>query len=126
MTRKKLFRGGVNIAMKIPKAHFEETVAFYRDVLGFELREETGEQVGRSYSLSFGPNRLWLDMVENYAQSDVWLELRTTDLEAAAEVLRRKGTATRDELERFPEGVRAHWISNPAGVVHLLIEEKKE
>ncbi|MFC7639824.1 VOC family protein [Streptosporangium lutulentum] len=37
------FQGGRNIAMKLPKAQFDRTVAFYRDVLGMEVTEEGGE-----------------------------------------------------------------------------------
>jgi hypothetical protein len=34
------FEGGVNIAIKIPKAKYEETVAFYRDILKFQVTEK--------------------------------------------------------------------------------------
>ncbi len=33
------FEGGINIAIKIPKSKYEQTVAFYRDVLKLEVEE---------------------------------------------------------------------------------------
>ncbi len=61
------FNAGVNIAMKIPLAQYDATVAFYRDVLGFTLREEPpgASTISRSHSLQFGPMTLWLDCVDN-------------------------------------------------------------
>jgi predicted enzyme related to lactoylglutathione lyase len=118
--------GGVNIAMKIPRADYEATVAFYRDTLGLEVteQEETGAPtISRTHTVRFGPNTLWLDRVDGYSRSDVWLELRTDDLEAATTRLAEAGTDTCDEVEPFDDpGMRAHWIKNPAGVVHLLAE----
>lgn len=52
------FTGGVNIAMKIPAADYERTVAFYRDTLRMELEEvaDTGAPtVSRSHTVDFGP-----------------------------------------------------------------------
>ncbi len=114
-----VFSGGINIALKIPKVHFERTVAFYRDVLGFDVRPEP-DQPTTSCSLAFGPNRLWLDCVDTYAQTDVWLELTTDDVAAATQHLRAAAVPIRDELEPLSPGMPGHWISNPAGVVHLL------
>ncbi|HSN71706.1 MAG TPA: VOC family protein [Steroidobacteraceae bacterium] len=119
------FRGGVNVAMKIPKSQFEATLRFYRDVLGFEVRQQMGQGTPVSYSLEFGPVTLWLDRVDNYAHADVWLEIATDDLDAATEHLGAHGTRIRDELEPL-YGVNGHWISNPAGVVHLLVEQAVE
>lgn len=119
------FRGGLNVAMKLPKARFDETVAFYRDVLGMEVTDQTGQPgvvgaVPRSASIRFGPVTLWLDLVENLPRSDVWLELFTDDVAGAVRHLRAHGVVTQDELEPLPEGMDGHWISNPAGVVHLV------
>jgi catechol 2,3-dioxygenase-like lactoylglutathione lyase family enzyme len=120
------FNGGVNIAMKIPRAEYEPTVAFYREALGLEVTEEaeTGApSVSRTHTVRFGPNTLWLDCVDNYSRPDVWLELRTDDLEAATAQLAEAGIGTCDEVEVFADpGTRAHWIKNPAGIVHLLAE----
>ena len=122
---KATFRAGVNVAMKIPKSQFDATLAFYRDVLGFAVRRESGQGTPVSYSLQFGPITLWLDRVDNYAHADVWLEIATEDLAAATQHLQAHGARIRDELEPL-YGVNGHWISNPAGVVHLLVEQTRE
>ncbi|NEE01095.1 VOC family protein [Phytoactinopolyspora halotolerans] len=118
------FDGGVNIAMKIPRVHFESTVAFYRDVLGLPTEDVSGSDVAtgvsRSYRCAFGPSTLWLDEVETYSQTDVWLQLNTDDIDAAMEHLKAAGVPARDELEPLPDPSSAHWIANPAGVVHLV------
>jgi hypothetical protein len=120
------FTAGLNIAMKIPKAQYEATVAFYRDVLGFEVNEEDvshAPTVSRTHSVRFGPNTLWLDCVDNYSQPDLWLQLHTDELDAAIDKLAGIGILPCDEVEPL-EGLesRTHWIKNPAGVVHLLAE----
>lgn len=117
--------GGVNLALKIPKAHYPATLAFYREALGLELKREQSAEVNECWSCQFGPNRLWLDRVDGASQTDVWLELKTNDLDAAMVQLEQFGVATRDELEPLPKGVRGHWISSPAGTVHLIHEEKR-
>lgn len=120
------FEGSINIAMKIPTDRFEATVAFYRDVLGLPAEDVTGTEIAsgvtRSVGVEFGPCRLWLDEVPNYSRSDVWLELATDDLPAAMERLAAAGITARDELEPLPDAMRAHWIANPAGVVHLVAQ----
>lgn len=40
------FSGGQDIAMNLPKAQFEATVGFYRDVLGMDVTD--GKRVGLS------------------------------------------------------------------------------
>ena len=114
------FAGGINIAVKVPKAKYEATVAFYRDVLGLEVVEKPIENptVSRTHEVKFGPNILWLDCVDNYTHSETWLELRTNDVEAATARLQRHGTVTQDEFEQIPKDM--HWITDPAGTVFIL------
>ncbi|MFI6986764.1 VOC family protein [Embleya sp. NPDC050154] len=118
------FRGGANVAMKLPKARFEETVAFYRDTLGMDVVEETGTGidgvVSRCASVRLGPVKLWLDRVDNLARADLWLELFTDDVPLARRHLAERGIHTQDELEAFAPDTDAHWITNPAGIVHLV------
>jgi catechol 2,3-dioxygenase-like lactoylglutathione lyase family enzyme len=118
------FQGGRNVAMKLPKAQFDRTVAFYRDVLGMEVAEERGEgvdgAVAQCASVQFGPVKLWFDRVDNYAQAQVWLELFTDDVELATRHLAEHGVHPQDELEPLPSGLAAHWISNPAGIPHIV------
>ncbi|XRQ06189.1 VOC family protein [Actinomadura welshii] len=114
------FHGGHNIAMKLPKARFDRTVAFYRDVLGMEVTDHDAAGVAQSVSVRFGPVTLWLDRVDNYAHADLWLELFTDDVDRATAHLAAHGVGVQDELEPLPAGLDAHWISNPAGVPHIV------
>ncbi|MFO7447412.1 MAG: hypothetical protein R6W90_13665 [Ignavibacteriaceae bacterium] len=127
MTKRAQFSGGVNIAVKIPKSKYEQTVAFYRDILKLEVIEKPIDNptVSRTHEVKFNNNILWLDCVDNYTHSETWLELRTTDVEEAAEYLKAKGINTCDELEKIPEDM--HWIMDPAGTVFILsrLEENK-
>jgi catechol 2,3-dioxygenase-like lactoylglutathione lyase family enzyme len=121
------FGGGVNIAVKIPRADYDATVAFYRDTLGLPLEAGDAAEaptVARTHSLPFGPNTLWLDRVDNYSRIDVWLELRTDDLDAALQRMADVGVHPVDEVEPLDAtGGRTRWIRDPAGVVHLLVED---
>lgn len=114
------FSAGVNIAVKIPKSKYEQTVSFYRDVLKLEVTEKPMDNptVSRTHQVKFGHNTLWLDCVDNYTHSETWLELRTPDVETATAHLRANGVDTCDELEKIPEG--HHWIMDPAGTVFIL------
>lgn len=114
------FAGGVNIAIKIPKRKYETTVAFYKDVLGLEVEEKPIQNptVSRTHQVKFGPNTVWLDCVDNYTHQEVWLELKTPDVEKATEYLSSKGIGTCDEIEKIPEDM--HWITDPAGTVFIL------
>jgi hypothetical protein len=118
------FSGGVNIAIKIPKSKYEETVAFYRDILKLEISEHPIDipTVSRTHQVKFGTNILWLDCVDNYAHSEVWLDLETSNVEGATEYLRSRGIQTMDELEKIPPEM--HWITDPAGTVFILNERK--
>jgi hypothetical protein len=115
-----LFQPGDNIAMKVPAAEFEAVVAFYEQTLGFRVESREAETVRFDYGAG---KHLWIDRVEDLAKAEVWLEIRTTDLDAAAEHLRAASITRCDEIEPLPESMAAFWIKNPAGVVHLVTEE---
>lgn len=118
------FEGGINIAIKIPKNKYEETVAFYRDTLKLEVVEKPIENptVSRTHQVKFGNNTVWLDCVNNYTHSEIWLELKTADVDSATEYLKSKGIETCDELEKIPENM--HWIMDPAGTVLILNKQE--
>lgn len=120
------FNGGINIAIKIPSHKYEETVAFYREILKLNVTEVPIEHptISRSHKAEFGPNILWLDCIDNYTHSETWLELRTDNVAKAAEYLKKKGVETRDELEQIPED--KHWIMDPAGTVFILDKNRGE
>ena len=131
MTDDVRFTPGVNVAMKIPLAHYDDTVAFYRDTLGFDVEkiEDSGAAtVAASHRVDFGAITLWLDRVDGASRSDVWLELGTDDLAAATERLASAGVLTCDEVEPLDgeAGERSHWVRNPAGVIHLVAERAAE
>jgi catechol 2,3-dioxygenase-like lactoylglutathione lyase family enzyme len=121
------FEAGTNVAMKIPRADYDATVAFYRDTLGMDVEEvdDTGSPVvAASHRVTFGAVTLWLDRVDGVARSDVWLELRTDDLDRATHHLAAAEIHPCDEVEPLDgdAGRTSHWIRNPAGVVHLVAE----
>jgi hypothetical protein len=114
------FEGGINIAIKIPKSKYEQTVAFYRDILQLPVEEKpiTNPTVSRTHQVKFGNNTVWLDCVDNYTHSETWLELNTPDVPGATQYLASKGVHTCDELEQLPENM--HWITDPAGTVFIV------
>ncbi|HUF19347.1 MAG TPA: hypothetical protein VMP00_01210 [Burkholderiales bacterium] len=116
------FTGGRNIAMKIPPHQFDETVRFYREVIG--LKEVA--ELAPSVVFEFGANRLWLDRVETLSQSEIWLELCTTDTAHAAEHLETQRVVRCDPIEKLPPGFEGRWILNPAGIVHLVRRPEQE
>ncbi|MEJ1239355.1 hypothetical protein WBG78_14560 [Chryseolinea sp. T2] len=114
------FTGGPNIAIKIPRSKYADTVKFYRDVLKLDVEEQPIDSatVSRTHRVKFGTNVVWLDCVDNYTHAETWLELRTADVPLAADYLRTHGVATVDELEKIPKEM--HWVMDPAGTVLLL------
>ncbi|WP_163581902.1 hypothetical protein [Gracilibacillus saliphilus] len=104
--------GGNNIAIKIPKYKFEETVAFYKDVLGLPHKGTEANSV----AFEFGSSTLWLDCMENYAQQDVWLELKSSRLEETSQLFNKVKIPRRDEVE-IHEHSAGFWISDPAGTI---------
>ena len=117
------FEGGINIAVKIPKKKYDETVAFYRNILKLSVEEKpiSNPTVSRTHQVKFGNNILWLDCVDNYSHSENWLELNVDNVPAATQYLGSKGVETCDELEKLPENM--HWITDPAGTVFILKEK---
>lgn len=112
------FSPGRNIALKMPPRDFLQAVAFYRDVLGFEQLsvDET------SVTFKFGSMRLWIDRVPSLSQAETWLEVRTSDSEAASEWLEAQGIDRCDAIEPLPEDFPGYWIVAPGGIVHLVHE----
>lgn len=114
------FEGGTNIALKIPKHKYEDTVRYYKDTLKLQVKEEpiTNPTVSRTHSVVFGPNTLWLDCVDNYTHAEVWLEVNTKNVPNAMEYLADKGVTPKDEFEEIPND--KHWITDPAGAVMIV------
>lgn len=111
-----VFRGGTNIALKLPPSVFDATLAFYRDVLGLPILE----QHRPNHVFQFGTNRLWLDRVEGLSQAELWLEVIATDTAAAKKHLAAHSIVRCDEIEALPEGFDGFWVLSPASIVHLV------
>jgi catechol 2,3-dioxygenase-like lactoylglutathione lyase family enzyme len=118
------FEGGLNIAVKIPKGKYDETVRFYRDILKMVVEERPirNATISRTHRVRFGVNVVWLDCVDNYTHSETWLELTTPNIDTASSYLKEHGVEKRDEFEEL--GPNMHWITDPAGTVLLVKEEK--
>ncbi len=114
------FRGGPNIAMKLPPKDFERTLVFYRDILRLPLLEIHPNSV----LFELGPIRLWLDRVEGRERTEIWLEVQTDDTRAAAIYLNKQDVPRCDKVEKLPEGLDGFWITNPAGIVHRVAHEE--
>jgi catechol 2,3-dioxygenase-like lactoylglutathione lyase family enzyme len=119
MPDKPTFQAGHNIAMKVPPHQYEATVAFYRDVLGLEQLTAHLPAIG----FKFGSNNLWIDRVPTVSQAELWLEVVTDDVDAAAKYLKEEGIARCDEIEALPETLNAFWISSPASIIHLVCKK---
>lgn len=117
------FKGGVNIAMKIPSEKYDETVAFYRDILLFELEKVpvTHPAVLATHRMVFGHNILWLDCVKEITNSKIWLEVCTEDVESATNYLRINDVTICDEIEKIDSSM--HWIKDPTDNI-LLVKNK--
>lgn len=113
------FQAGRNIAMKVPPHQYDAMVAFYRDVLGLKPITHHQPAVG----FEFGANNLWIDNVPGMSQAELWLEVLTDDVAAAAQQLAGAGIARCDAIEPLPEGFQAFWISSPASIIHLVCKE---
>ena len=118
------FQAGINIAVKIPRHQYEQTVSFYRDILKLEVEEQSIQNptVSRTHKVSFGQNILWLDCVDNYTHSETWLQLTVPDIEAATGYLKNNNVYTCDTIEELPPNM--HWIMDPAGTVFNVQERK--
>jgi hypothetical protein len=115
------FSGGPNIAIKCPYHTYEQTIAFYRDTLNVPVLEEDKD----GCIFQFGPLRLWIDRVPNISHPDIWLELETNDTESAAAYLKSHGVTRRDEVEQLRKDFDGFWISDPAGIIHLVVGDEE-
>ena len=58
--------------MKVPRHLWDQTVAFYRDVIGLSVLENPYEEGPPSIGFEFGANRLWVDRVVGCSQAELW------------------------------------------------------
>ena len=116
----KLFRPGTNIAVKTPSHEYDATLKFYRDILGLEERPTADGGIVAGSRFQFGDFLLWIDKVPALSQAEIWLEVVTSDIDAAARHLEAMGCQRRDEIEPLPEGLAGFWVSSPANIIHLV------
>ena len=81
------FEAGINIAIKVPKSKYDQTVEFYRNILKLEVEEKPigNPTVSRTTQGKLGNNILWLDCVNNYAHLETWLQLTLPHVVEATE-----------------------------------------
>lgn len=108
--------------MKVPAHEYDTTVAFYRDVLGFELIPLDNDEENNSIRFKFGDKVLWVDRVATLSQTEIWLEVTTDDVEEAAQYLQQNNVVRCDDIEILPEGFKGFWISSPANIIHLVTD----
>jgi hypothetical protein len=119
------FKGGRNIAMKVPPHLFNKTVSFYRDLVGLKTIEP--ETVNENTVLfEFGAIQLWIDRVESVSQPEIWLELVVDDVRLASEYLETAGVVRCDEIEPLPHGFPGFWITSPALIIHMVKDNTVE
>ena len=114
------FTPGKNIAMKVPEHEFDRTIAFYREILGFEEIDASSPDDVDTVTFKFGYKNLWIDKTPGMSQAEVWLEINTDDIAAAAEYFEKNNCIRRDEIEPLPEGFKGFWLANPANIIHLI------
>jgi predicted enzyme related to lactoylglutathione lyase len=127
----------------LPHDDPEESLAFYRDVLGFEVRGDVGE--GRMRWITVGPadqpgtsillappaadpgvtDEERRTIVEMMAKGTYgWILLATTDLDGTFEQLQASGAEVVQEPIDQPYGVRDCAFRDPAGN-HIRIQESR-
>lgn len=122
MSKNASFSAGRNIAIKVPLHQYDATVHFYRHVLGLaEIAKHAPSIV-----FEFGASNLWIDPVPSISQAEIWLEVVTDDVSAAADQLRAAGVVRCDDIEPLPDGFRGFWISSPASIIHLVCKDTQE
>jgi hypothetical protein len=113
------FNAGKNIAMKVPSHQYEQTVIFYREIIGLpQIKEEEPEIV-----FKFGDKKLWIDKVQHLSQAEIWLEIECDDINEAKKHFKQHKVNRRDEIEKLPRDFKGFWISSPSDIIHLISEK---
>jgi catechol 2,3-dioxygenase-like lactoylglutathione lyase family enzyme len=97
----------------LPHHDPEASLAFYRDVLGFEVRGDVGR--ARMRRLTVGPaGQAGVAVVLHPADEDPGLLLATPDLDAVFEWLQARAEVIQEPIEQ-PYGIRDCAFLDPAG-----------
>ena len=113
------FAAGDSIAMKIPAAEYERTVEFYRDVIGLPVINDTPG----SLVLAFGDKQLWLDRIDHFERTEIWLEIKTDNAAGARDLLLESGVVEPDDVQSQGGRDTGFWVSAPNRMIHLVREE---
>ncbi|MFJ9154366.1 VOC family protein [Streptomyces sp. NPDC102270] len=104
----------------LPHHDPEASLAFYRDLLGFEVRGDVGR--GRTRRLAVGPvGQAGTSVVLHPAGDGLGLLLATPDLDAAFERLQARADVMQEPIEQ-PWGIRDCAFLDPAGNMIRLQE----
>ncbi len=117
---KPTFTPGANIAVKVPPHEYDSTVAFYRDILGLNPVQLESSDSYDSVAFEFGDKNLWIDKISGISQAEIWLEIKTDDIQKAEAYFETKGLCRRDEIEPLPSDFKGFWLSSPANIIHLI------
>lgn len=119
---KPIFEPGENIAIKVPAHEYDQTVSFYEDILGLKRKNAGSTNAYDTTVFKFGDKNLWVDRISSISQAEIWLEIRTDNIEQAATYLDERETTRCDEIEKLPEDFRGFWICGPSNIIHLITE----
>jgi catechol 2,3-dioxygenase-like lactoylglutathione lyase family enzyme len=105
------FKFSPHIAVQVKD--WEKAVAFYRDVLGMELRKESQDEA----ELACGDVMFY---IENNPAQRTWLEFRVASVEEARARLEAAGCEAR--ATNTPEGRRSYLVTDPFGMHFHIFE----
>jgi predicted enzyme related to lactoylglutathione lyase len=112
------FKAGKNIAIKVPTHQYEQTVEFYRDIIGLpQIRQEKPQIV-----FKFGDKNLWIDKQNYLSQAEIWFEIECENINEAKKYFKAKRVVRRDEVEKLPPDFKGFWIASPGDIIHLITE----
>jgi len=117
------FSPGKNIALKSPVHEYASVIRFYNEILSLEQLDNHSADPFESVCFAFGDKLLWVDKIAGISQSEVWLEIIASDLEAAQDYLRQEGCHIRNEIESLPATVQGFWLSSPSNIIHLVTDK---
>jgi catechol 2,3-dioxygenase-like lactoylglutathione lyase family enzyme len=116
------FTPGNNIAIKVPSHEFDNTVSFYRNILGLEEVEVSAPDDIGTVVFKYGDKNLWIDRISGLSQAEIWLEVITDNIDKASDYFEENDCIRRDEIEPLPDGLKGFWIASPANIIHLITE----
>ena len=119
MPEKPTFRGGRNIAMKVPAHQYDATIESYCQ-MGIPLLEQSRTHA----AFEFGPMMLHVDSVTNLSHAEIWLEFIVSDAKAAAAYAEQTRFVRCDEVEPLRNDFPGFWLTGPSSIVHLVTENE--